>query len=236
MTAGAPATERQDNMYGLIATTLIALLATPALAADAPRTEEEKTLYVVGLIVSRQLSGFNLNPAELKIVQQGISDGVNGTKAEAEIDAYNEKVQELARVRIKQQGDRMAPLHREFLKKATMESGAVKTGSGLIYIPISEGDGATPGPHDTVRVTYRGTLPDGSEFDSSHRRGKTAEFRMDGVIACWQEGMQRIRPGGKARLVCPAPLAYGETGVSNVIPPGCPLSFEVELLEVTKRQ
>jgi FKBP-type peptidyl-prolyl cis-trans isomerase FkpA len=223
-------------MYGLILTALIALLVTPALAADTPKTEEEKTLYVVGLIVSRQLSGLNLKPAELKVVQQGISDGVNGTKAEEEINAYNEKVQELARVRIKQQGDKMAPLHKEFLKKATMESGAVKTGSGLIYIPISEGSGTAPGPHDTVKVTYRGILPDGSEFDSSHRRGKTAEFRLDGVIACWQEGLQRIRPGGKAKLVCPAPLAYGDTGVSNVIPPGCPLTFEVELLEVSKRQ
>jgi len=223
-------------MHRLITTVVIALLSTPLLAADTPATEEEKTLYVVGLILSRQLSGLNLTPAELKVVQQGIFDGVNGTKAEAEIGAYNEKVNELARTRIQLQEKKMAPLHKDFLKKAAMENGAVKTGSGLIFIPLIEGSGDAPGPHDTVKVNYRGILPDGNEFDSSHRRGMTAEFRLDGVIACWKEGLQKIKPGGKAKLVCPSTLAYGETGVSNVIPPSCPLTFEVELLEVKSRQ
>lgn len=223
-------------MYRLIVTVLIALLATPALAADSRQTDEEKTLYVVGLILSRQLSGFNLTPAELKLVQQGIADGVNGTKAEAEISAYNEKVLELAQARLKLQQEKLAPQHNDFLKKATMEQGAVKTGSGLIFIPISEGSGNAPGPHDTVKVNYRGVLPDGNEFDSSHRRGMIAEFRLDGVIACWKEGLQKIKPGGKAKLVCPPALAYGETGVGNVIPPSCPLAFEVELLEVKSHQ
>jgi len=220
-------------MHRLIVIVLVALFSTPVFAAGTPPTEEEKTLYAVGLIVSRQLSEFNLTPDELKVVQQGIYDGVNGTKAEAEIGAYKEKVQELARVRTKQQVDKMVPLYKEFLKKAAMETGAVKTGSGLIYIPLNEGSGNCPGPRDTVKVNYIGTLPDGKEFDSSHKRGMTAEFRLDGVIACWKEGLQKIKPGGKAKLVCPANLAYGETGVSNVIPPSCPLAFEVELLEVT---
>ena len=219
-------------MHRLIVIVLVALSATTVVAADIPLTEQEKTLYVVGLIVSRQLSEFNLTPSELKIVQQGVFDGVNGTKAEAEIDAYKEKVQELARARTKQQADKMAPMYTEFLKKAAMVNGAVKTGSGMIYIPLNEGSGNFPGPHDTVKVNYLGTLPDGKEFDSSYKRGMTAEFRLDGVIACWKEGLQKIKPGGKAKLVCPANLAYGETGVSNVIPPGCPLAFEVELLEV----
>jgi len=219
-------------MHRLIVIGLITLLATPVFGVDTPPTEEEKTLYAVGLIVSRQLLEFNLSPAELKVVQQGIFDGINGAKAESEIDAYKEKVQELSRARIKQQVEKRAPLYKEFLKKAAMENGAVKTGSGLIYIPLNEGSGNCPGPRDTVKVNYLGKLPDGIEFDSTHRRGMTAEFRLDGVIACWKEGLQKIKPGGKAKLVCPANLAYGETGVSNVIPPSCPLIFEVELLEV----
>jgi len=120
-------------MHRLIVIGLITLLATPVFGVDTPPTDEEKTLYAVGLIVSRQLLEFNLSPAELKVVQQGIFDGINGAKAESEIDAYKEKVQELSRARIKQQVEKRAPLYKEFLKKAAMENGAVKTGSGLIY-------------------------------------------------------------------------------------------------------
>lgn len=223
-------------MHRLIVTALIALFATNAFALDPPKTEEEKTLYAVGLIVARQLKTFNLNPAELELVKQGVTDGVNGTNTLVELSAYNEKVQELARTRVKLQAEKMAPLNKEFLEKAAMEKGAVKTDSGLILISLNEGSGAAPGPADTVKVNYRGTLPDGKEFDSSYKRGQPGEFRLDGVIKCWKEGLQKMKPGGKARLVCPATLAYGDTGVNNVIMPGSPLAFEVELLEVKKKQ
>ena len=216
-------------------TALIALLSTHAFAAEEmPKTEVEKTLYAVGLTVARQLAVFNLTPAELEVVKRGVTDGVTGTKPEVELSAYSEKVQELARTRIKAQAEKMAPLNKEFLEKAAKEKGAVKTDSGLIYLSLAEGSGSSPGPTDTVKVNYRGMLPDGKEFDSSYKRGTPTEFRLDGVIACWKEGLQKMKPGGKAKLVCPATLAYGETGVGNVIPPGSPLEFEVELLEVKK--
>jgi FKBP-type peptidyl-prolyl cis-trans isomerase FkpA len=221
-------------MYIFVFVALVALFTTTAFAMETPKSEEENTLYAVGLVVSRQLSAFNLTPSELGIVTKGIADGVNGIKPEVDLTAYNEKVQELARTRIKSQADKMAPLNKEFLEKAAKEKGALKTDSGLIYTALVEGSGTAPGPTDKVKVNYRGTLPDGKEFDSSYKRGMPLEFKLDGVISCWKEGVQRMKPGGKAKLVCPAALAYGDTGVSNVILPGSPLAFEVELLEVKK--
>ncbi|GFO59676.1 peptidyl-prolyl cis-trans isomerase [Geomonas silvestris] len=222
------------NRFALAA--LIVLFATPALAQEGPKNDDENTLYAVGLVVSRQLTAFNLTPAELEIVKQGMSDGVTGSKPRVEMSAYGERMQQLARARVKAQVERQEPLNREFLEKAAREKGALKTDSGLIYLARAEGSGATPGPADMVKVQYRGTFPTGEEFDSSYQRGTPAEFRLDGMIPCWKEGLQKMKAGGKARLVCPATLAYGEAGVTNVILPGTPLAFEVELLEVKKNK
>jgi len=108
----------------------------------------------------------------------------------------------------------------------------ITTKSGLQYTPIIEGSGATPGPTDTVRVNYRGTLLNGREFDSSYRTGRPAEFQMNGVIKCWTEGLQLMKVGGKATLVCPSNLAYGEEGIVGSVPRYAALIFEVELLAI----
>ena len=108
--------------------------------------------------------------------------------------------------------------------------------SGLGYTVVKEGSGAQPGPRDVVRVHYRGTFPDGREFDSSYGRGQPAEFPLDRVIKCWTEGLQRMKVGGSAKLVCPPAIAYGERGVGGgVIPPNATLHFDVELLAVVGR-
>lgn len=110
----------------------------------------------------------------------------------------------------------------------------VTTASGLVYEELKAGSGEQPTAADKVRVHYVGTFPDGREFDSSVRRGQPAEFPLGRVIKCWTEGVQRMKVGGKARLTCPASIAYGEKGAGGVIPPGATLYFEVELLGVTK--
>ena len=110
----------------------------------------------------------------------------------------------------------------------------VTTASGLVYQSLREGSGPSPAATDTVRVHYRGTLPNGREFDSSYARREPAEFPLDRVIRCWTEGVQRMKPGGKARLTCPPSIAYGERGAGGVIPPNATLQFEVELLEVRR--
>ena len=110
----------------------------------------------------------------------------------------------------------------------------VTTASGLVYESLKEGSGDAPKATDTVKVHYRGTLPDGKEFDSSYKRGEPTEFPLNRVIPCWTEGVQRMKPGGKAKLVCPPSIAYGERGAGGVIPPNATLNFEVELVSVRR--
>lgn len=118
---------------------------------------------------------------------------------------------------------------------AAKEPGAVVTPSGLVYRSLKDGNGESPAASDTVKVHYRGTLADGTEFDSSHKRNAPAQFPLDGVIPCWTEGVQRMKVGGKAKLTCPPAIAYGQRGAGGVVPPNATLQFEVELLAITKR-
>ena len=115
---------------------------------------------------------------------------------------------------------------------AAKEAGAVVTASGLVYRSLKDGTGASPTARDKVKVHYRGTFPDGKEFDSSYTRNEAIEFPLNGVIKCWTEGVQRMKVGGKAKLTCPASIAYGERGAGGVIPPNATLLFEVELLAI----
>ena len=102
----------------------------------------------------------------------------------------------------------------------------------MVYIPVSEGSGASPKPTDRVKVHYHGTLQDGTVFDSSVERGQPATFPLNGVIACWTEGLQKMKVGGKAKLVCPSDIAYGDRGAPPKIKPGATLTFDVELISI----
>ena len=118
------------------------------------------------------------------------------------------------------------------LTAAAKEAGAVVTSTGLVYRAVKEGTGAHPTATNTVKVHYKGTFPDGKEFDSSYKRGTPIEFPLGGVIPCWTEGVQKMKVGGQAKLTCPSAIAYGTRGAGNVIPPNATLVFEVELLGV----
>jgi FKBP-type peptidyl-prolyl cis-trans isomerase FkpA len=120
------------------------------------------------------------------------------------------------------------------LAKAAAEAGAQTTPSGLVYRSLKDGTGASPAATDTVRVHYRGTFPDGKEFDSSYSRNQPIDFPLNRVIPCWTEGVQKMKVGGKAKLACPSSIAYGARGAGGVIPPNATLLFEVELLDVKK--
>jgi FKBP-type peptidyl-prolyl cis-trans isomerase FkpA len=213
-----------------------ALIAVLALAASrvfaAEMTEEQKTLYAAGQWLARQAAVFHLTPAELDPVIQGLRDGVTGAQPAVDLSVYSAKLQQLAEERQAVAAKKAESEGRDLLARAAAEQGAVKGFGGLVYKSLREGSGASPKATDVVTVNYRGTLPDGKEFDSSYKRGKPAEFPLDGVIKCWTEGLQKMKVGGKARLVCPPATAYGERGAGGVIPPNATLTFEVELLGV----
>lgn len=121
-----------------------------------------------------------------------------------------------------------------YLDKAAKEPGAVKTSSGLIYRELRPGSGPSPKATDTVKVNYRGTLTDGTEFDSSYKRNEPISFPLNMVIPCWTEGLQKMKVGGKSQLVCPSAIAYREQGSPPAIPGGATLIFEVELLGINQ--
>ncbi len=120
----------------------------------------------------------------------------------------------------------------EAIDKAAKEKGAVKTASGMVYRALKEGSGKSPTASSVVEVNYRGTLTNGTEFDSSYKRNQSIKFPLTGVIPCWTEGVQKMKVGGKAQLVCPPELAYGARGAGRAVPPNATLIFEVELLDV----
>ena len=119
------------------------------------------------------------------------------------------------------------------LAAAAKEPGATQTASGLVYRALKDGTGASPKATDLVKVHYKGTFPDGREFDSSYKRNEPTEFPLNQVIPCWTEGVQRMKVGGKAKLTCPSTIAYGARGAGNTIPPNATLFFEVELLAIS---
>jgi FKBP-type peptidyl-prolyl cis-trans isomerase FkpA len=141
------------------------------------------------------------------------------------------KIGALAGTRSARVADKEKTASKAYLAKCAAEPGAVKLDSGVIYHDLRPGTGASPKATDTVKVNYRGTLLNGTEFDSSYKRGQPAQFALNGVIKCWTDGVQKMKVGGKARLVCPSDTAYGDRG-NQGIPGGATLTFEIELLEV----
>ncbi|MEW5847767.1 MAG: FKBP-type peptidyl-prolyl cis-trans isomerase [Myxococcota bacterium] len=195
-------------------------------------TDHDKTLYALGQVLGRDISFFGLTKEELAVVQRGLVDAATGAKSEVEMETWGPKVNELARARKTARAEQEKTRAKEYLDKAAAEKGAERTASGLIYTELTAGTGAQPTAADTVKVHYRGTLVDGTEFDSSYKRGQPAEFPLGGVIKCWTEGVAKMKVGGKARLVCPSDIAYGDRGSPPTIPGGATLIFEVELLDV----
>ena len=224
-------------MFRTVTTALaaVALLANLALAADPTiESEDQKTIYALGLALARNVESYMLTPAELEVLKVGLSDGVLKKEPKVDLEQFRQKLQALAQTRSAQAAEVEQKASEDFLKKMAAEKGAVKTDSGLIYIETKAGAGASPLATDNVKVHYHGTLRDGSVFDSSKDRGTPATFPLNRVIPCWTEGAQKMKVGGTAKLVCPSKIAYGDRGAPPKINPGAALVFEVELIEVTK--
>jgi FKBP-type peptidyl-prolyl cis-trans isomerase FkpA len=218
------------SLAGLLAVSSGARAAEPEL-----KTEEQKTLYAIGLAVSQSLGVFSLSPAELELVKAGLTDGVlHKDKKVVDLQVYGPKIQEMQTARSSTVAAEEKKAGQAFLDKAAAEKGATKTATGLVMTTIKPGTGPSPKATDKVKVHYQGTLTDGTVFDSSLQRNEPATFPLNGVIPCWTEAVQLMKVGGKSRLVCPANLAYGDRAVGGKIKPGSTLVFEVELLEIVK--
>lgn len=197
-------------------------------------TEEQRAFYVLGLMLGKNLTRWQLQDDELPWVMEGLRDAARQKEARVDPSDFGPRLARIEKVRMSLLAAPEKEKHKPFLEKEAAKPGAVVSPSGLIYFSVSEGKGASPGPTDSVAVNYKGTLPDGKQFDSSYDRGQPIQFQLNRVISCWTEGLQKMKPGGKARLVCPSDIAYGDAGSPPVIPPGTPLVFEVELLGVAK--
>ncbi len=221
------------NLLILMASCLI--VANPAAAArPTPKTEQDKTLYALGVIISRNLQPFALTPGELEMVEAGLADGVQDKVSLKDFESYGPKLQELQKTRMAAVAEKEKAAGVAYLAKAAAETGATRTSSGLVIKTLTAGTGASPTAKDQVKVHYEGKFVDGRVFDSSVERKEPATFPLTGVIPCWTEAVQLMKVGGKARIVCPSALAYGDEGRPPQMPGGATLVFQVELLDIVK--
>ena len=205
-------------MFKIAISLLICLIGLPVFAAEptkpeipikaevSAKNEDQKLFYAIGQTVAKQLNVFDLTQAELELVKEGLSDAIIGKTSSVDLSSIGSKLQQLAQARNAAAGEKHLRLGKEFVDKAEKEKGATKTASGLVYFTLTEGSGDSPKETDSVKVNYRGTLIDGVEFDSSYKRNQPAEFKLDGVIKCWTDGLQKMRAGGKSKLICPSAI------------------------------
>jgi FKBP-type peptidyl-prolyl cis-trans isomerase FkpA len=212
---------------------LACFIAGSAAALDKTMTEDQKTLYFLGKAVSSKIKQFDFSAEESKYVVMGFSEALEGVPSKVD-DTYGTKLNEYLGKKQEAIVAKQKEAAKPFLEKMSKEPGAEKLPSGVVYIPVKEGTGSMPKASDMVKVHYHGTFPDGKVFDSSVDRGTPAEFPLSGVIPCWTEGVQKIKVGGKAKLVCPSDAAYGDQGAGGTIPGGATLVFDVELLDILK--
>jgi FKBP-type peptidyl-prolyl cis-trans isomerase FkpA len=208
--------------------------APPPVATDqaaGPQTDTEKTIYALGVAISTNIGQFALTADELTMVADGLRDGALGNTLKVDMETYGPRIQSLADERATAAAGAEKRAAEAWLAEQGALPGAERTASGIVFVPMTEGTGANPVATSTVRVHYHGTLRDGTVFDSSVQRNEPISFPLTGVIPCWTEAVQKIKVGGKAKIVCPSDTAYGDQGQGS-IPPGAALAFEVELLEI----
>jgi FKBP-type peptidyl-prolyl cis-trans isomerase FkpA len=221
-------------MLRLITAVLLVLLATPAFAAIVPKSDEQKTLYAIGALQGRDLSEFSLSSSEFEMVQQGFADSASGRKPIINIDAYIGNIKALAKTRQAAAETKYAAAEKEFYNKVAAEKGTVKTESGLLYQSLREGSGASPTALNRVKVHYRTTLVNKKEINNTYKLKTPAVLRMNYVDRCFSEGVQLMKVGGKARLICPPELLFKSKVRDSGVPPNSFEVYDVELLDVLK--
>ena len=214
--------------YLLILTSSLLVMTTQAAAS-----EDDKTFYFLGTAISENLKTLNLSESEAEQLVAGLTDALAGEAEELDKSVYGPKVQAMTQARMQAAAEREMQVAQAYIDEMAAEKGATQTDSGLVYLEIQAGDGAQPTAASQVRAHYKGTLRDGSVFDSSYQRGEPLTIGLNQVIPCWTEGIALMKEGGKAKLTCPSNIAYGPSGQGG-IPPNAALTFEVELIEVVQ--
>lgn len=213
------------------------LAAAPAFAADAPKetfkTDDERAIYTIGFLMGRNVASFSMTPAEVKTIQAGLGDAILGKQPKVDVRFYQPRVNELLAKRLEGAAAKEKEKGRAYTEKFVKESKPRAIPGGGWYLETKAGAGATPSPTDTIKAHYRGATTENVEFDSSYSRGAPTEFALNAVIPCWTNGISMMKVGGKAKLVCPSDVAYGDPGRPG-IKPGATLVFEVELVEIVK--
>lgn len=211
------------------------LAAGTACAADPVlKTEDEKTLYALGLVFANQLSALKLTPAELQLVEAGMTDGVLKKKAQVELEAYGPKIKPMADARMAAGTAEEKKKGTAYLATIAAKPGVKKTESGLLLETVTAGTGKSPVANDKVKVNYKGMLIDGKVFDSSEKHGGPYGVTVAGtppIIKCWNEALVLMKVGGKAKIYCPAELSYGDRP-NGEIPAGASLIFDLEVVEI----
>jgi len=228
-------------MFGLMLSA--ALVANPVVAAEKEelKTQKDKVSYVIGLDMGNSLKK-NMVDVDIEILEKGIKDALSGAKplmTEQEmkqtIMALQKDLQAKQQEQVKVLAEKNKKEGEAFLAENKKKQGVITMPSGLQYKILTDGKGKSPKATDAVTVNYKGTLIDGTEFDSSYKRGQPATFTVNGVIPGWTEALQLMREGSKWKLFVPSNLAYGERGAGGPIGPNAVLIFEVELLSVKKQ-
>lgn len=223
-------------MKSITVATIALSFAITALAEDKPvqpKDQKDKFSYAVGLNIGMNFKRQNVD-ANPDMVTAGIKDAMAG-KPQMTTDQVKETMVAFEKDMQQKQADtakKNAAEADKFLADNKSKPGVKTTASGLQYKVLKEGNGAQPKATDTVTVNYRGTLVDGTEFDSSYKRGQPATFPLQGVIKGWTEGLQLMKVGSKFQFFIPPALAYGDHPPTPQIPPASTLIFEVELTDV----
>jgi FKBP-type peptidyl-prolyl cis-trans isomerase FkpA len=230
-------------MKRLLASCLLAALAVvgTATAADPElKTADDKAIYALGAFLAARgsLNALALTPNELAILQMGVSDEANEKPLKVELDKSMPDIQNFATKRMPAAADARAAVEKKkgktYLETVAAKPTVKKMGSGWYMETVAEGKGTSPVNSDSVKVNYKGALVDGKVFDESARAGGPSTFRVGQVVKCWQEALEYMKPGGKAKVYCPPDLAYGDVWHGMDIPPGSTLVFDLELLEIVK--
>ena len=206
----------------------------PATGTAEPATDREKILYTMGAMLGFPVSSLELSEAEIVWIRQGLSDSASGKPLRVPSGTWMPQVSDFTRKRLADVASLRKSKDEPFFSQEAGRPGTVRHPSGLLYQEIRAGTKPGPGKTGKVFVSYTGTLPDGTVFDSSNPVGRPIVFDLEKMIPCWQAALPLMKAGGRARIVCPPDLAWGDVGNPPLVKPGATVVYDIDLIEVLK--